>query len=351
MRKTYFWLLCSMFVCGTLVVTSCSDDDDDNNGGSVQMSQVNYEKTGGSGAVTLSSGEKIDFQVPQCSEENMAGASIVNDELSVNLYESGEGSDGSWSYSSCNLSVDGYSANKSEYSDVYFYFSQSSGGGSQTFQSVVSETRAEGYGNKLVVTQLSDGSYKFVITGDAYAYDSNSGGQGNSNVANATVSVEFVVPLAANASTSTNVSSKQSSYPSFMPWLGKTVDGVCVINKSQYVGNAVMLWYYDTSLGYSDYEDLKNQAIKALGNPVDCYDKSEGQQPNQDWEDMCYSYFYKDGKFIMVSYCPWRVEEDPQYYQLPKGWDALMATHAARIQVHAIEGMSFDYTALLNGHR
>lgn len=353
MKKTYFWLLSSLFV-GAFTFVSCSSDDDEDGGNtSVETPDpVNYEKTGGEGTITLGDGTTVNVTVPKLSNENVNGVFIVDNELSLELYYDTE-ENGKYGYKSCNLSISDYSTKKTVYNDVEFNFSESGYDDegtyySHTISSVNNDSRAAAATNKVTVTQEQDGSIHFLIEGDVAV---STGQQLAEGEPNGTISMEFVMPLAASGACTTNVSSKQSSYPSFTPWLGKKVDGVLQITKSQLVGSAVLLWYYDMSLGYSDYENLKAQAIKALGNPVVCYDKSEGQDPGMDWEDMCYSYFYKDNKFIMVSYCPWRQEEDPSYYNLPCNAYALKENHVARIQVHAIEGMNFDYNALIQTHR
>ncbi len=352
MKKTYLWLLSSLFV-GAFTFVSCNSDDDEGANSSVETPDpVNYEKTGGKGTITLGDGSTINVTIPKLSDDNVNGVFIVNNELSVNVYYDTE-VNGKYGYKSYNLAIEDYSTQKTVYNDVEFYFSESGYDDEGTYythtiSSVNNETRATAATNKVTVTQEQDDSIHFLIDGDVAV---SSGQQLADGEANGTISMEFVMPLAANGTCSTNVSSKQSSYPSFTPWLGKKVDGVLQITKSQLVGKAVLLWYYDMSLGYSDYENLKAQTIQALGNPVECYDKSEGQDPGMDWEDMCYSYFYKGNKFIMVSYCPWRQENDPAYYNLPCNAYALQETHMARIQVHAMEGMNFDYKVLIQSHR
>lgn len=347
MKKSYLWLLSGLIV-GAFTFVACDSDDDEGNNAVVNPEPVNFDKTGGSGTITLSNGTKVDITVPKLSDEELNGVFIVDNQLSLELYYNTEvnGKSGS---KSCNLSIDNYSTSKTVYEDIEFYFGESGydEGGNYFYNTVTSSNnsmRAAETSNKVTVTQEKDGSIRILIEGDVFVSTKQ---QQAGSEANGTIQLEFVMPLAASGTSKTNVSSKESSYPSFTPWLGKKVDGVLQITKSQMCSSAVLLWYYDTSLGYSDYENLKAQAIEALGEPVKCYDKVAQQEAGITWDDMCYSYFLKDNNFIMVSYCPWREEEDPEYFQLPCDANALHQNHAARIQVHAIEGINFDVEGLI----
>ena len=362
MRKNYFLLLSALLAAGTFTFVSCSEDDD-NNTAEAQVQPVDFTKTGGDATITLADGTKIEMPIPQVSSDNPGGVSICDGELGVNIYNSENLDDlgYSYKYENSSISISEYSATKTVYENVSFYFSKGESIYDPTTQTtkstyinvqsvVVADNvrSAESPSNRVTVTQQSDGSYKFVIEGDVSVQSEEI--QGQYNMANATISLEITLPLAISGETSTNVTSKQSTFPSFTPWLdGKKADGVMRIANSQLVKSGVLLWYYDMSLNYSDYENLKAQAIKALGQPVSCYDATSEDYPTE-WEDMANAFFYKDDKFIMVSYCPWREEENPEYFQLPVSWSALMETHAARIQIHALEGINFDYESLINTH-
>ncbi len=356
MKNKYFWLLGAMLVAGTFTFTSCSDDDDDN-GATGPVEPVNFDEMGGEGFATLANGTKISIPVPDVDSDHIGGVSIYGNELSVSISEyeyDGEKS----SSSNCYISIPEYTASKTVYENVDFSFYESEetyDRAAQTWNSIYTSVSSINNGtrsadnpkNRVTVQRQSDGSYKFVFEGDISVSTNDIQNQGGT--ANATISLEITLPLAASGETLANVSSKQSTFPSFTPWLdGKKAEGVMKITNSQLVKSGVLLWYYDTSLGYSDYENLKAQAVKALGDPVNCYDASKADA-GQEWTDIACSYFYKDHKFIMVSYCPWRYEEGPDY-QLPYGWDAIRENHAARIQVHAFEGVGFDYENLINAH-
>jgi hypothetical protein len=342
MNNKFLWLIASLFL-GTLTIAACSDDDDQT--GSSVVNPVNYEKTGGSGTVTATDGTKFDLNIQKCSEDNIGGVSIADGQLSVNTYQETESS-----YTSCYVYVEDYQEGKTEYENVSFSFSQNSGNTYASCQSIVSGTRASEYGNKLTLEKLSDGTYRFVIEGDVI-YSANDYTVQNYNTPNASITVEFVMPLSAKASLAENVSNKKSMYPDFTPWLnGQTAQGAFQIEQSQLMTSGVLLWFYDTSLTYSDYKNLKEQAIKVLGEPVESYDADASDDvTGGTWTDMAVSYFYKDGNFIMVSYCPWRVEQGPDY-NLPTSLECVLETHAARIQIHALEGITVDYTALIVKH-
>lgn len=129
--------------------------------------------------------------------------------------------------------------------------------------------------------------------------------------------------------------------------------------KSGFVGNGVLLWYYGTrqadgkyDLGYAQYENLKAQAVKAMGQPFECFDASTAEEaPEGEWFDIAYAYFYKDKKYMMVSYCPWRETYEGEEPALPFGVEAMHENHAARIQVHVMEGMNIDYKQFVMSFR
>ena len=90
---------------------------------------------------------------------------------------------------------------------------------------------------------------------------------------------------------------------------------------------------------------IKNEAQKALGNPVECFDAENGGSSN----DISVAYFYKDGKYIMVSYCPWRETAEGEIDYTMSLW-CLRENHAARIQVHALEGLTASPDGLMEVH-
>ena len=79
MKKTYFWLLSSLFV-GAFTFVSCSSDDDEDGGNTPVETPdpVNYEKTGGEGTITLGDGSTVNVTVPKLSNENVNGVFIVD---------------------------------------------------------------------------------------------------------------------------------------------------------------------------------------------------------------------------------------------------------------------------------
>ena len=364
MRKNYFLLLSALLAAGTFTFVSCSEDDD-NNTAEAQVQPVDFTKTGGDATITLADGTKIEMPIPQVSSDNPGGVSICDGELGVNIYNSENLDDlgYSYKYENSSISISEYSATKTVYENVSFYFSKGESIYDPTTQTtkstyinvqsvVVADNvrSAESPSNRVTVTQQSDGSYKFVIEGDVSVQSEEI--QGQYNMANAPIAMEILMPLVANSEKMTSVSSKLSSFPSFTPWQnGKTADGVLKITNSQLVKSGVLLWYYDMTLGYSDYENLKAQAVQVLGKPVNCHDASTADGNNSgEWQDIAAAYFYKDGKYIMVSYCPWRQEENLEYAQMPFGWESIMENHAARIQVHALDGIGFDYNNLIRAH-
>ena len=105
-------------------------------------------------------------------------------------------------------------------------------------------------------------------------------------------------------------------------------------------------------LTYKDYLDFKNQSRKSLGEPVECNDLGDDADAVSDKDnyDICHSVFYKNGKYILVSYCPWRdyIEEEMGENEVldqisHMGSHIFFETHMARIHVHVLEGLTIGY--------
>ena len=157
-------------------------------------------------------------------------------------------------------------------------------------------------------------------------------------VTTGTVTGEFTAPLLGKGKNIKPVTKKESFFPSFTPWIDAVKPTSALqITECPLYGTGVLLWYYDNNLNYNNYKAFKEQAQKALGTPVKFFDADNGGST----DDISVSYFYKDGKYIMVSYCPWREEnpEDLEFLPDMSLW-CLRENHAARIQVHAMEGMT-----------
>jgi hypothetical protein len=205
----------------------------------------------------------------------------------------------------------------------------------------------------VTITKTSDGNYRFQLSGDAMVTGT---GMQRDNQANATVSADFTSPLLMRAKSLSKVTNKDASFPSFTPWIsGLSATAGMQITESEKLGKGVALMFFNTAtktLGYSDYLEFKNQARKALGDPVQCYDL--GDDPTKVDEgnmwDICTATFYKGGKYILVSYCPWRsdTEEDMGNYgelehMSKMGMYVLFETHMARIHVNVLEGLNIGY--------
>ena len=259
---------------------------------------VSYSPTGGtSRTVVISPMFVSDFE----------GVEIIDDYLSL-------------SAGSVYMTIDGYSDSKSTYNNSNFSVYA-------TDVSIHCET-----GN-VSVSKNEYNNYTFKVSGQ-----SNSNYWNGSQYVSETGSYngEFTAPLLGRGKMIKPVTRKESFFPSFTPWLdGKTATMGLQITESAVFGTGVLLWYFDNSLNYDDYKALKAQAQKALGNPVSSYD--EGPDENG-YQDICVSYFYKEGKFIMVSFCPWReVDKEEEEYYSTLGLTCLRENHAARIQVHVLE--------------
>ena len=194
------------------------------------------------------------------------------------------------------------------------------------------------------VTKNEYNNYTFKVSGTAQKETWNNGNVTYTNVG--TFQGEFSAPLLGKGKTFRPVTKKESFFPSFTPWIdGKNATIGLQITECPLYGTGVLIWFFDNDLNYNDYKAYKELAQKSLGNPVVCYDKENGGNEN----DICVAYFYKDGKYIMVSYCPWRESYgDEENYSMSL-W-CLRENHAARIQVHALEGLQASPNELMEMH-
>ena len=279
------------------------------------------EATGGTITYTPSGESAKTIIVPPVYYEDMAGVSLVDNHLSYNNYGSG----------SLTIDIDGYSESTTSYSNVKFYF----------YNDGISGECANG---TATVTKNEYGNMRFQISGTIKYGDWSTGSYVEKT---ASVKGDFTAPLLGKGKGLKNISTKSSEFPSITPWLnGKSATLGLQITESERLGTGVLLWYFNDNLNYSDYLNLKNQAKAALGDPVAVYDG--GDTATEDWSDMCMAYFYKDGRFIMVSYCPWRQGEEEYMQDQTLDFNCLFETHAGRIQVHVLENMNIDYTNLLH---
>ncbi len=351
-----FWLLASLFL-GSMMLTACGDDDNDGSSSDTPTpsEKVDFSKTGGSISVNKKDGSQIStITVPKYSAEDLSGVEIIDNDLCFS-YNQSEDFEGGYSYCGCYLTVQNYSESKTSYTNVIFNISEGSYDGTSnkyyqgnTVYSVDGQPKPSNI--TATVKKLKDGIYEISVEGDLYMTGSDI--SMTNATANATVKLKVVAPLIAVSKLHKNVSSKQSYFPAGTPWLnGKTVAGALEM-KSSLLGSGVLLWYYGVrqsdgsyDLNYAQYEDLKAQAVKLMGQPFECYDATilEGEDKQRGWNDMSYAYFYKDKKFVMVSYCPWRDTYEGEEPGMPYGIEALHENHAARIQVHILDGMTVDY--------
>lgn len=303
--------------------------------------------TGGQATFTMKDGSgKYSFAVPNVSFEDLSGVSIINDQLDYNA-SAGDWETGSYGAS---LTINGYSDSKKEFTDCYFSFSQNAG---STYL-YGSSYSVDGVSNsKVTVSKNSDGNYRFQISGDAQVSGNDIQG---GNQANATISADFTSPLLMKAKTLDKVTKKEASFPSFTPWIsGLNPTAAIQITESPKVGKGVLLFFYNKEkreLTYKDYLDFKNQARKSLGDPVECYDFGDDANAVSDENlyDICQSVFYKSGKYILVSFCPWRTDTEEEMGESGEmehlshmGPYILFETHMARIHVHVLEGLTIGY--------
>ena len=303
--------------------------------------------TGGKATFTMKDGSgKYDMAVPNVSFEDLNGISIIGDQLSLNLY-AGDYETGRYGL---DLSIYGYSESKKDFTNYNYSFSQNVDQQYLYGSSYSEEGSPKG---KVNVTKNSDGNYRIQISGDA-VFSSND--IPASNEPNATISADFTSPLLMKAKTLDKVTKKDASFPSFTPWIsGLNPTAAMQITESPRLGKGVLLFFYNKEkreLTYKDYLDFKNQARKSLGDPVECNDYGDDANAVSDENlyDICQSVFYKSGKYILVSFCPWRTDTEEEMGETGEmehlshmGPYILFETHMARIHVHVLEGLTIGY--------
>ena len=233
------------------------------------------------------------------------------------------------------LTINDYSENKSVYTDVPAFIGLTGGNNVNRVASVT-------------VTKTEFDTYKFQLSGNAQS-QIWAGGQSTYSTIG-TLDGEFTAPLFGEGKNCDVVTSRQSFFPSFTPWIdGKAASCFRIID-SPVLGRGVLLWFNSNSIGVADYKNLKSLVQNALGAPIESNDSEiiESNDPmiNKDGWGSCY--FYKDGKFIMLSYCGWRNEDDNSeigFWALRDGMGEF-----ARIQLHVLEGVVVSPELLMNGH-
>ena len=260
--------------------------------------------------------------IPPIFISDFQGVELIDNMLYLSVYSSG----------SVNLTIEDYSDSKSTYSNASIHFSSND----------VNVTTDAG---AVTISKNEFNNYTFKVSGQGSSYYWN----GNQRIEESgTFSGEFSAPLLGKGKILKYVTKKEASFPSFTPWIdGKRATIGLQITESQAFGKGVLLWFYDKNLNYNDFKSFKTQAQAALGEPIADHDKEAAEG---EYQDMCYSYFYKDNKFIMVSFCPWRDEEEENAAERGMGFECLRENHAARIQVHVLEGAIDLDKIMMEGH-
>ena len=233
------------------------------------------------------------------------------------------------------LTINDYSENKSTYTNVpaFIYLE-----GRNSVSRVASVT----------VTKTEFDTYKFQLSGNAQSEFWVDGTSTYNTIG--TLDGEFTAPLFGEGKDYGLVTSRKSFFPSFTPWIdGKTASCFRILD-SPVLGSGVLLWFNSNNLGVADYKAFKALAQKALGDPIESNDSEiiESNDPQVDQYGWGNCYFYKNGKFIMLSYCGGRDEDD----KTDIGFWALRDGMAefARIQLHVLDGLIISPELLMNGH-
>ena len=283
--------------------------------------------TGGVITFTPTNGAAKDFVISPVFVSDIEGVGLIDNGLYLNV-----------NFGDLRVSIDNYSINKTAYdnANVSLYTADDN------------YYRVQNNAAYMTVTKNEYNNLTFKVDCDAQTETYVDGNPTYTTVG--TIRGEFKAPILGVGRTMTRIAAKDASFPSFTPWInGDTATIGLQITESQGVGTGVLLWFYNEKLNYKDFKSFKTQAQAELGEPIMDFDVEAGEG---EYQNMCYSYFYKDGKFIMVSYCPWREEnEDEVIRYTVMDFDCLRATHTARIQVHVLEGMTVPLDKIMEeGH-
>ena len=282
--------------------------------------------TGGSITFTPEGGTAHTIIVDPIYYEDMLGASLIDNTLSF---------DGG----ACTVAIEGYSESQTTYNNVRISLSAD---GIYPFTE----------NGKATVTMNEYGNVRFQISGNVEYQDWSAGREGA--MTKASISGDFTVPMLGKGKILTKIASKSAEFPSFTPWInGKSATIGLQVTESAKFGKGILMWLYDETLDYSDYAALRDQAKASLGEPVSEFDGGDG---SEGWADMSVAYFYNAGKYVMVSYCPWREGGDDWILEEMKMGHNMMGsisnvlqeTHNGRIQIYALEGMTIDYKAFVH---
>lgn len=345
--KKYLFILLS-----AIAIVACSDVNDSPFDISDLSTNVDYSKTGGSAIITLNDGTLVTtVTAPEFSSQDFwSGVEIADDELFF-YYHSPLGAE---DYVYCQVRIPGYSKGKTSSTYVNMNITKTS---EHYYGASVYYKDKETFSSNLTATvkRQDNGYCDVVVKGDLFL---SGNGIAQTETPNATIRLEFTAPLLAISKLHRDVNSQQKYFPDGTPWLdGRTVNGALEM-KSPVVGNGVLLWYYGKrqadgtyDLGYADYESLKAQAVKLMGEPFHCWDASmagEDRQPKDgEWSDIAFACFYKDKKYVEVSYCPWPGVYAHDELQMPQGIAAIQECGSAHVQVHVLEDVNTDYTQFL----
>ena len=291
--------------------------------------------SGGVITYTPNSGASVSVVVPPIFVTDYQGAMIFDNRLSFRYYYYDYNA-GRNNFLDLNVDVNNYSVNKKVYNNDDSYFS--------LYATDLNDLNF--VVKTLTVTKNASGTFTFQVDGDARKYDYDS----KNYMTVGAVNGEFTVPMLFVAKSIRKIGAKDGSFPSFTPWIeGDSASLGIQITESKALGKGVLLMFPGRKHSYDDFKTFVAQAKTALGDPIDSYVPDEtapGFDPDE-CEARCS--FYKDGKYVLVSFRGWNKdfngEEEWILSEITHhGGDGIMRLFSgdevfSYIQVFALEGL------------
>ncbi len=237
---------------------------------------------------TNEKGESVKYSTPSVNAEiDQSGITIIDKYLECNLMKISKNG----GMEQLSLSIDNYNPATTRYDKVAAHFAQEG----QTWMQVQMSVTVD-------VTKNGDVFTFKIVSGNGSVNTGNWDEQ-----TKVTVTGEFTAPLyliAHSVSETTNT----SGLPSFVPFVsGKAFDALILDNSKYIADNGATILYYDNSLTEADFNAMIAKAKKTFGEP---YAQNDN---NTTW---LWADFYKDGKFMEITFNPNDVQKRGANYSL-----------------------------------
>lgn len=215
---------------------------------------INFSSDVNAGGVgTIIQGKsKITMTIPDITVENGGGVTIVDDYFTVTCGESYD-EDNNTRF---DFYLQGYKPGQTSYTDFNFSLMKWDGNGE--------EGGWADQNGKATITPVGS-TYHIVASANGHLH-----GQGDMEQNDmAQFSVDVTVPLYAKGEKKANVTDASSVLPSWAPSIaGETIDYALAVTESPMLGKGGYIIYTNKELGLEQFNALKEEAIKIMGEPI-----------------------------------------------------------------------------------